>query len=320
MSSEKVDLLRIRLARERIVPHIDLTPLSESAELGLVLKLENRQRTGSFKLRGALARILALDAQEGGRGVVAASAGNHGQGVALAARLVGVQATVVVPRHAVAAKVEAIRSLGAELILVPGGYAEAEEHGKRLAAERGAVWVSPYNDAEVIAGQGTIGLELVEQLAGLGAGEGWEVFIPVSGGGLACGIGLVLKELAPAMRVVGVQPEACPYMHAFVHGKDPGHVVERPTVADGLSGAVERGSITFDLLPRAIDDIVLVTEDEILEALRLALNRTGEVIEPSAAAAVAGGLWRGRAARRLVVVSGGNIDRELLERIRMSQG
>lgn len=319
MSVEGIDLPRVRSARARIAPHIDLTPLRRAEELSLWLKLENRQRTGSFKLRGALARMLILDDEERRRGVVAASAGNHGKGVALAAQLVGVRATVVVPENAVAAKVEGIRSLGAELILAPGGYAGAEARGKQLAAERGAVWVSPYNDPEVIAGQGTIGLEIVEQLAGVGEGEGWEVFIPVSGGGLACGIGLVLKELTPGMRVVGVQPEASPYMHAFFHGSDPDHVVERPTVADGLAGAVEDGSITFELLPRVLDDVVLVSEEEILEALRLVLRHTGEVIEPSAAAAVAGALWRGREAKRLAVVSGGNIDRGLLDRVQASQ-
>ncbi len=315
-----VDLERIRRARERIAPHIEVTPLAEAQELGLLLKLENRQLTGSFKVRGALARVLALEAEERLRGIVAASAGNHGQGVALAAGLVGVSATVVVPEGAVAAKVDAIRSYGAEVLFAPGGYAEAEARGRRLAEERGAVWISPYNDPEVIAGQGTIGLELVEQLAGQRLGRGWEVFIPVSGGGLACGIGLVLKALAPAMRVVGVQPEACPYMHAFFRGQDLGSVVERPTLADGLSGAVEAGSITFDLLPRALDDVVLVSEEEIVEAVGLVLRLAGEVIEPSAAAAVAGALRHGRERRRLVIVSGGNIDRALLERIRASLG
>lgn len=320
MSGERIDLQRIREARGRIAPHIEITPLQQAKELGLLLKLENRQRTGSFKVRGALARILALDEEERGRGVVAASAGNHGLGVALASRLVGVGATIVVPEHAVAAKVEAIRAYGASLLFAAGGYSEAESEGKRLAEARGAVWVSPYNDPEVIAGQGTIGLELVDQLAGQGLGASWEVFIPVSGGGLACGIGLVLKALAAGVRVVGVQPEACPYMHAHFHGGDLRTVVERPTLADGLAGAVEPGSITFDLLPRALDDVVLVSEEEILQAVQHVLRYAGEIVEPSAAAAVAGALWRGREPRRLAVVSGGNIDRSLLERIRSSVG
>lgn len=320
VSSDRFDLEQVLRARGRIAPHIETTPLVPADELGLILKLENRQRTGSFKVRGALARILSLDEHERRRGVVAASAGNHGQGVAFAAQLVGVNATIVVPEHAVTAKVEAIRAYGAELLFTAGGYAEAEADGKRLAAERGAVWVSPYNDPEVIAGQGTVGLELIEQREGQGLGAGWEVFIPVGGGGLACGIGLVLKELARGVRLVGVQPEASPYMHAHFRGEEAGKVVERPTLADGLAGAVEPGSITFDLLPRALDDVVLVSEDEILEALREVLRCAGEVIEPSAAAAVAGALWRGREGRRLAVVSGGNIDRGLLDRVRASLG
>ncbi len=320
MSGDRIELEHIRRARDRIAPHIETTPLLAAKGLGLILKLENRQRTGSFKVRGALARILALDENERRQGVVAASAGNHGLGVALGARLVGAGSMIVVPEHAVAAKVEAIRAHGAEVFFSAGGYAEAELEGKRLAQARGAVWVSPYNDPEVIAGQGTIGLELIEQLEGQGWGAGWEVFIPVGGGGLACGIGLVLKAQAPRVRVVGVQPEACRYMHACFHGEDPDRVVERPTLADGLAGAVDPGSITFDFLSRALDDVVVVSEDEILEALRQVLRHTGEVIEPSAAAAVAGALWRGRERRRLAVASGGNIDRGLLDQVRASLG
>ncbi|MEW6567396.1 MAG: threonine/serine dehydratase [Chloroflexota bacterium] len=317
--AESVSLDRILAARERIAPHVVVTPTRHAPDLGLWLKLENRQRTGSFKLRGALARLLALDEDAARRGIVAASAGNHGLGVAYAARLREAKATIVVPEHAVEAKVEAIRREGAQLRFAAGGYAEAEAEGKRLAEEWGAVWVSPYNDPEVIAGQGTIGLELVEQLGTDRLGHGWEVFIPVSGGGLACGIGLALKALAPGVRVVGVQPEACPYMYAHFHGEDPTSVVERPTLADGLAGAVEEGSITFDLLPPALDDVLLVDEDEILEAMRQMLQAVGEVIEPSAAAAVAAALWHGAAPGRVVIVSGGNVDRGLLERLQGSE-
>jgi threonine dehydratase len=314
MSSPKVDLEDIRAARARIRPHIVETPARRAEERLLWLKCENRQTTGSFKIRGALNKVLGLAAADLGRGVVAASAGNHGQGVALACNLRGAQATIVVPRAAVALKIERIRSYGAEVLLADGDYGAAEGEARELARQRGAVWVSPYNDPEVIAGQGTIGLELVEQL-GLGE-DGWEVYVPVSGGGLACGIGIALKQAAPAARVVGVQPAAAPYMHAHFHGGDVEKVVETPTIADGLSGPVERGSITFELLRHAVDDMVLVSEESIWEAIRFADAVAGEVIEPSAAAALAACMGRRGSTKCIAVISGGNVDPAVLEAAR----
>jgi threonine dehydratase len=318
MSSAAVDLSSIRAARDRIRPYIEVTPARRIGEGPMWLKCENRQRTGSFKIRGALNRVLRIPQSDLERGIVAASAGNHGQGVALAAGLRGVRATIVVPKNAVAVKVERIRALGAEVVFASGDYAAAEEEGHELARRRGAVWVSPYNDPDVIAGQGTIALELAEQL-GLAGGEGWEVFVPVSGGGLASGIGIGLKSLAPRVGVIGVQPKAAPYMYTFFHGGDMAKVVETPTIADGLSGAVEAGSVTFALVRQAVDAIVLVDEREIWDAIRWAETEAGEVIEPSAAAALAA-CREGRGPRRVAVMSGGNIDPGVQERARAGEG
>lgn len=315
-----IDLSSIRQARERISPHIVPTPLLHAAGGQLWLKCENRQVTGSFKVRGALNKILLLEPSQMERGVVAVSSGNHGQGVALAAGLRQVRATVVVPRHVVEIKAQAIRRLGADVVYADGEYAAAEAEGRRLAQDRGAAFVSPYNDYEVLAGQATVGLELVEQLRFPREGRGWEVFVPVGGGGLLCGIGLALRALAPRVHLVGVQPEASPYLEAHFHGKDMSKVIELPTLADGLSGAVEPDSVTLDLLPRLADDMVLVSEEAIREAIRWAWSTAGEVIEPSGAAAVAACLERGGNAPRVAVISGGNIDPALLAEIRAGQG
>jgi threonine dehydratase len=316
MSSPVVDLNRIREGWSRIRPHVERTALRRLETPPVWLKCENRQKTGSFKIRGALNKVLSLSAEELARGVVAASAGNHGQGVALACQLRGARATIVVPKAAVALKVERIRSYGAEVIFADGDYGVAEAKGHELAKDRGAVWISPYNDPEVIAGQGTIGLELTEQLELAGGGAGWEVYVPVSGGGLISGIGIALKATASQVRVVGVQPAAAPYMHTFFYGGDIEKVVETPTIADGLAGPVEGRSITFDLMHRVVDAIVLVSEDEIWDAIRWADRVADEVIEPSAAAALAACRRADGSGNRIAVLSGGNIDPAVLESAR----
>ncbi|MEW5939024.1 MAG: pyridoxal-phosphate dependent enzyme, partial [Chloroflexota bacterium] len=178
-------------ANARLAPHILRTPLTFDAARNLYVKWENRQKTGSFKARGALNKILSLTEEERAQGIVTASAGNHGQGVALAGQLTGARITCFVSDHAVPVKVEAIRALGAEIIGVPGGYPEAEYAALAFAKENHKIWVSPYNDEQVIAGQGTIGLELLDSPLPLGEGPGVRsVFVPVSGGGLIAGIGL----------------------------------------------------------------------------------------------------------------------------------
>lgn len=298
-------------AEERIRDRIRQTPLLETDIPGLLLKCEQDQVTGSFKARGAVNKVLQLSPEDLSRGIVAASAGNHGLGVAYAARESGSRATIVVPDDAVRTKLDGIRSLGSEVIAVPGGFGAAEVRGRAMASERDAVWISPYNDVSVIEGQGTLGRELDRQLRQrFGDPAGCEVFIPISGGGLACGAGLALKS-AGAYRVIGVQTRAAPYMAAFMAGEDPEGVTETPTLADGLAGPVERNSVTFDLLPKAVDEIELVSEPQLLEALKLAWASFHLLIEPSSAAALAAALRVGDGRRRVVVLSGGNLGPEL---------
>lgn len=301
----------LEAAAGRIAPYIRKTPLTHDHTQDLYLKWENHQVTGSFKARGALNKILALQPWERQAGLVAASAGNHGQGVALAGQITGAPVIIFASEHAVPAKLAAMRALDAELRLVPGGYGEAEQAGLAYAAESGASWVSPYNDGLVIAGQGTLGLEILAELPDQ-AGFTWVV--PVGGGGLIAGIGAALRAGAHAgrARLVGVQSQASPFFYTiFQHGSQAG-VVELPSLADGLAGPVEDGSLTIPLVRRSVDDFVLVSEADIAHAVAYAWRQYGEVIEGSAAAALAAvlaGKITGRPA--LVVISGGNIQPEL---------
>lgn len=301
-------------ARRRLRGRVLETPLLEWPDHGLWLKCENLQATGSFKLRGALNKVLGLDRAARERGLVAASAGNHGIGVALAAKTAGIPVTVVVPANVVERKRRALERLGAEVRLASGDYAVAEAEGRALADERGAVWVSPYNDAEVIAGQATVGLEIAEQVARSAGDDEITVFVPVSGGGLLAGVGLGLRQGGAAARLLGVQAENAPYMHRYFYGGDLAGVVETPTLADGLAGAVESGSITFELIRDLAHEILLVSEAEITAALRDLFRSTGMLVEPSAAVAAAAAVREGRG-RSVVVLSGGNADPRLLERL-----
>lgn len=316
-------------AAERIAPHIRNTPLTYDPNNDLFLKWENHQVTGSFKARGALNKVLCLQAWELERGLVAASAGNHGQGVALAAQLVGAQATIFVSEHAVPAKMDAMRNLGADLHLVPGGYGEAEQAGIAFANHHEAIWISPYNDGQVIAGQGTLGLELLQELTNLPEST-WVV--PVGGGGLISGMGAALQAFFSATdtpmtpfsesgvvfspsrkpRLVGVQSTASPFMHALFTRGVQSDVVEMDSLADGLSGPVESNSLTIPLVRKYVDEIVLVEEAEIRHAIVYAWNRYHERIEGSAAVALAAVLEQRISNRPAVVVlSGGNIQPEV---------
>jgi threonine dehydratase len=300
----------ISAAAERIAPHIRRTPLTHDADHDLYLKWENRQVTGSFKPRGALNKVLSLQPWEQARGLVAASAGNHGQGVALAASLVQARALIFCSEQAVPAKVAAMQALGAEVRQVPGGYSAAEQAGLEHARLSGMTWVSPYNDGQVIAGQGTLALEMLSELPPRVESASW--IVPAGGGGLISGIGAVLHSQPGRHRLVGVQSEASPFCHALFHSGRQDHVSELPSLADGLAGAVEEGSLTIPLLRRLVDDFVLVSEAEIVAAIVYAWQRYGEVIEGSAATALAAALT-GRVAARpaVVVITGGNIQAEV---------
>jgi threonine dehydratase len=298
-------LADIEAARARIESLARVTPvyssetLSRRAGRGVFLKAENLQRTGSFKIRGAVNKIAMLSEAERAAGVVTASAGNHGQAVALAAREAGVAATVFMPRDAPMAKVDATRRYGAEVVLAGEGYDEAQA----LTLERveaGATLVHAFDDPVVIAGQGTLGLELVEQLESVEA-----LVVPVGGGGLAAGIALALKELRPEVRLVGVQAATCaPFA---------GHEPEGLTIADGI--AVKKpGELTRALLAGRLDDLVTVTDAEIAQAIVLLLERVKLVVEGAGAVSVAA-LLNGKVAGEgpaCALLSGGNIDSTLL--------
>jgi threonine dehydratase len=274
----------VRLAAARLWPYIVRTPLERSPALSdrcgveVWLKLECFQSTGSFKLRGALNALMTLKADK----VVTASAGNHALGVARAAALLGASSSVVVPETASQAKVEALRRSGAELVLFGRTYDEAEAEGLRLARERGLPFISAYNDPAVIAGGGTIALEVLEDLLDVRT-----FVVPAGGGGLIGGIGVAAHAVRRDITVFGVQSVASPALHAALRAGAIVPIDVQPSLADGLAGNVESGSITFGLLKEHVRDLVLVEEGEIAEAMRWLLIHERVVVEGSAAVGVA---------------------------------
>jgi threonine dehydratase len=300
-------------AASRLNDRIDKTPLLYDNKNDIYLKCENRQRTGSFKLRGALNKVLSLAEWERQQGIVTASAGNHGQGVALAARETGTQVIVFASQHAVPAKLEAMRTLGAEVRLVGGGYAQAEQAALAFAAHTRLTWVSPYNDGQVIAGQGTLGFELVEQIP---AGVSCSVITPVGGGGLISGVGAAIEFTGRKHRLIGVQSEASPFMHSLYKTGSQEYVLETDSLADGLAGMVEPGSITIPMVQKYVQEFVLVTEEEIAQSIAYSWYHYGEKIEGSAAASLAAVL-SGKYVKRpaVIILSGGNIQPELHNQI-----
>lgn len=302
----------IPAARHAIVGAAYRTPLERSAWLSelcgadIFLKLECYQPTGSFKVRGALAAIGNLGGAAGRRGVVTASAGNHGLGVAYAASRSGIDATVVVPEGANSAKVAALRRYPVTLQTGGPSYDTAEREARRLERETHAHFVSPYNDRWVIAGQGTIGVELLEDLPDLDT-----VLIPVGGGGLISGIGSWLKTIRPQIRVIGVQAAASPAMEQALRAGRLVEIPVLPTLADGLAANIETNSLTFDLAMQVVDEILLVSEDEMIAAIGLAFHELHIALEASAVVGVAA-LLNGRVhglagARVALVLTGRNI-------------
>jgi threonine dehydratase len=302
----------ITRAEQRIAPQVHVTPLTHDKHRGIFLKWENLQVTGSFKARGAFNKILSLEQWELQQGIVAASAGNHGQGVALAGRLIGAPVTVFTSQQASSFKIEKMRALGAEVRLVEGGYDQAEVEGFQYSKENNKTWVSPYNDPQVIAGQGTIGMEISRQVE---LTPSMTVLIPVSGGGLLAGIASALSSLRARPRIIGVQASASAFMHALFTKGSQENVPDRPTLADGLSGPVENGSITVPLIKALVDDILLVNEEDIARSVSYAYHVYGETIEASAAVGLAAILTGIVQPPAVIVISGGNILPELHSRI-----
>jgi threonine dehydratase len=252
---------------------------NNDAELNISFKWENKQVTNSFKCRGAFNKILSQQPWELAGGIVTASAGNHGQGVALACNLTHTKATVFVSDHAVPAKVEGMRSMGIEIRQVIGGYALAEEAAIRYAEEHKITWISPYNDGQVIAGQGTIGLELCDQLT---LDRDTSILVPLGGGGLLAGIGAAMEKRTCQARLVGVCAAASAFMHSLYHHGHQNGVADLPTLADGLSGAVEKDAITIPMVRKYADDVIMVNEEEIGQAIAFAWYRYQQIVEAQA--------------------------------------
>ncbi len=289
--------------RERVYRFARVTPLVECE--GLHLKLESLQVTGSFKVRG-VANFLGKHGATRPNGVVTGSSGNHGQALAYVARRMGLPAVVVVPEDVSPLKAERIACLGAELVRWGRASEERIQRARSIARDRGLLEVPPFDDPDVLQGQGTVGLELLEQVPDAGT-----VYVPVSGGGLIGGVALALKTFRPETRVVGVEPAGLRRFHASVQAGRPVEVPWTPTVADGLR-VTRPGHWTWAVAGRLVDDWVAVTDGEILDALRWLLAEARVVAEPSGAAAVAAARRDGGPAPVVAVVSGGNVAPEVL--------
>ncbi len=309
----------ILAARRRIAPHVARTPLvcsdTLSARLGaeIFLKLEHRQITGAFKLRGATNALLALPPDRRAAGVTTASTGNHGRALAHAARVAGVRAVVCLSRLAPPNKVAGVEAMGAEARVIGQSQDEAMIEAERLDAEDGMTLIPPFDHADVVAGQGTCGLEIVEDLPDLGT-----VLVPLSGGGLIAGVALAVKTARPQARVIGVSMTRGAAMAASLRAGHPVEVREEATLADSLGGGIGPGNrVTFPMVRDLVDEVVLLDEPEIAEGIRWAYAAEGEVIEGAAAVGIAA-LLAGKAVPRgptVALLSGSNIDIELHRRI-----
>jgi threonine dehydratase len=304
------------LAAVRLRDRVRETPLNHSTRFSrqtganVFFKLENLQHTGSFKLRGAFNRLLALRPDERRAGAVAASSGNHGAAVALALSELRIPGVIFVPAGTSPLKVEAIRAAGGDVRFFGDDGLDTETHARCYADLHGMVYVSPYNDAAVIAGQGSCGVEITRQLPAIDA-----LFVAVGGGGLVSGVGAVLKRARPDTRVYGCQPANSPVMAASV---EAGHIVElpgKPTLSDGTAGGIEPGALTFELCRDIVDEFVLVDEAGIAGAMRAYMDAEHQLIEGAAGVAVAGMLARAgefSGGNLVVLVCGANISRETL--------
>lgn len=304
----------IQEAQKRLKGVVRVTPLTNTKNLGdnIFIKSENLQLTGAFKIRGAYNKVSSLSPEERTRGVIACSAGNHAQGIALSATMLGCKSIICMPAGAPISKVEATKRYGAEVILVPGVYDDAAAEAERLTVEKGYTFAHPFNDPYVIAGQGTIGLEILEQLPDVD-----QVVVPIGGGGLISGVALVIKHLKPSCRVIGVQAANVPSMY---NSRRAGKISTLPggdTIADGIH-VMTPGALTFELCEKYVDDIVVVEEDEIAAAILALLEGDKTVAEGAGATPVAACMFdkvHTEDKKTVCLVSGGNIDATILSRI-----
>ena len=303
----------------RIAPHVRRTEcrpalaLSDSVGGEVHLKLENLQNSGSFKLRGVINKILSLSEEDSQKLLVAASTGNHGAAFAHALQLFGLRGKLFMPKTSAVVKVENVRSTGVPFELIGEDCIEAERHAEAFARSGGHVWISPYNDLEVVHGQGTVGVELREQLEAIDA-----VLAPVGGGGLMGGVAAYLKAVDSSIEVIGCQPVNSCVMYESIKAGRILDIESLPTISDGTAGGIEEGAITFELCRRHVDDFILLGEEEIIAAMRFLHEKEGVTIEgaaalPSAAVLKESNRFAGR--RIALVVSGGRVDEATMDKV-----
>jgi threonine dehydratase len=306
-------------AHERSKSYIRHTPLEYSPYLShlvhgdVYLKLENVQKTGSFKFRGAISKMTALTDEEKSKGVVTASTGNHGAACSLAMSLLGVKGKIVVPETVHNNKVDNILNFGGEVEYFGNDCIIAEERAQEISNTTGATYISPYNDPDILCGQGTMGVEIWNDLDIVDS-----VFVSVGGGGLISGVGSYLKTMNRKIKIIGVSPKNSCVMYESLKAGEQLDLPSEDTLSDGTAGGVEMGSITFELCQNVIDDFVLVSEDEIAEGIRIGIEKNHQLIEGAAGAAIAGFMQKkdqliGQTV--VIIICGGNISSEVLKKI-----
>ncbi|MER9879500.1 MULTISPECIES: hydroxyectoine utilization dehydratase EutB [unclassified Mesorhizobium] len=319
MTTSRIGLSDIRAARERIAGKVERTPTVTSRSLSqhlgepVYLKLEHRQTTGAFKLRGASNAIASLTEEERARGVVAASTGNHGRALAYAAQLQGIHATICMSRLVPQNKLDEIGRLGAEIRIVGNSQDDAQQEVERLVAENGLIMLPPFDHPAIVAGQGTLGLEIIEQVP-----DAALVLVPLSGGGLAAGVAAAVKGVSPATKVVGVSMARGAAMKASLDAGHPVLVEELPTLADSLGGGIGLDNrLTFSMCRDLLDDVILLGEDEIATGIRHAYEQEREIVEGAGAVGIAAVLAGKVKANgpTVLVLSGRNIDMTLHRKI-----
>jgi len=319
--SIKIDASDIKIGRETIRPFINRTALKYSNFLSslcqgtVYLKLENTQLSNSFKIRGAFNKVLHLTPEEKQKGIITCSSGNHGYATAIAAKKLDIAAKIVVPETTPRKKIDKIKKYNVDLLLY-GDYDEAEQKALELAHKEGKTYISGYNDPDIIAGHGTIGLEILEEFP-----EVEKVLVPIGGGGLVAGIAIAIKSKNRAIEVFGVQSEASPVMYESLKA---GRILKSEevkihnSIADGLGGGIEEGSITFTIIQKYVNKVILVKEETIKEAIKLLWEKDSQVVEGAGAvgpAALIENKEQFKNSKTVIVISGGNIDDELFNKI-----
>jgi len=321
LKNVKIDINNIKDARENIKPFIKKTTLRYSNFLSslcqgtIYLKLENTQLSHSFKIRGAFNKMLSLTPEENQKGIITCSSGNHGLATAIAAKELGIAAKIVIPETTPRGKVDKIKKYNVDLLLY-GDYDEAEQKALELAHKEGKTYVSGYNDPDIIAGQGTIGLEILEEFP-----EVEKVLVPVGGGGLISGIAIAIKNKNRAIEVIGAQSEASPVMYESLKA---GRILKseevkiQDSIADGLGGGIEEESITFRITQKNVNKVILVKEESIKEAIRLLWEKDSQIVEGAGAvgpAVVIENKEQFKNKKTVIIISGGNINEELFNKI-----